>query len=68
MPLPGGQRPRFGRKPGDTVRATCSIPRPVYNELVRSERKSGTYRTRIAVPQFLNEHSLRRAQIVSEPG
>ena len=34
MPLHGGQRPRSGRHKRDTVRVTCSIPRPVYEELV----------------------------------
>jgi hypothetical protein len=43
-PSRGGYRRRSGGKSRDTVRVGCSIPRPVYDELVRAERESGIYR------------------------
>jgi hypothetical protein len=51
----GGRRPGSGRKPRDTVRVVCSVPRPIYNELIRCERSTGTYGTRIAAA-ILTEH------------
>jgi hypothetical protein len=44
----GGKRPRSGRHPRATVRVECSVPRQIYDELVRLEGESGVYRTRIA--------------------
>ena len=44
----GGQRSHSGRKPRDTVRLECSVPRSVYEELCERERSTGIYRTRIA--------------------
>jgi hypothetical protein len=44
----GGRRPGSGRHCRDTVRVTCSIVRPAFNELVRLEAESGTYRMRVA--------------------
>jgi hypothetical protein len=44
----GGRRPRSGRPRTDNVRIECSVPRVIYNELLRCEAESGTYRTRLA--------------------
>jgi hypothetical protein len=43
----GGRRRGRGRKPRDTVPVACALLRPVYLELVRLEKESGVYRTRI---------------------
>jgi hypothetical protein len=34
------------------VRIGCSIPRPIFNELLQRERLTGVYRTRIAASIF----------------
>jgi hypothetical protein len=54
MASPDGQHPGCGRKPRDTIRVACSLPRPVYEELVRRERETGTYRCSIAA-EILSE-------------
>jgi ATP-dependent DNA ligase len=37
-----------GRHPCDNVRVVVTLPRPIFDELVRAEQVSGVYRTRIA--------------------
>lgn len=44
----GGRRPGSGRRHRDTIRVACSIPRPVYEELISQEKLTGIYRTRVA--------------------
>ena len=51
----GGYRPGFGRKPRDTVRIECSIPRSVYDELLRREHATGVYHTRVAAQILCEE-------------
>jgi hypothetical protein len=52
---PGGYRPRSGRHPHDSVWVGCAIARPVFNELVRQEAKTGIYRTRILAHMITNQ-------------
>jgi hypothetical protein len=55
----GGRRVGSGRKPRDTVRVECSIPRSIYDELLREEGESGIYHTRIAA-RVLSEYAAGR--------
>ena len=43
----GGRHPGSGRHKRDTVRVTCSIPRPVFDAVVAREAREGIYRCRI---------------------
>jgi len=68
----GGRRVRSGRHSRDTVRIECSVPRPVYDELVRCEAASGIYRTRIAAgilcEELISKMVDRELKAVSPPG
>jgi hypothetical protein len=50
----GGCRPGSGRHKRDTVRIGCSIPRPVYLELVRQEKLTGVYRCQIVTEHLVS--------------
>jgi hypothetical protein len=62
----GGHRPGSGRKPRDTIIVQCSIPRSVYNELIRRETETGVYRTRVAA-QILCEWLSNGPPVMDQP-